>query len=81
MTGVLLLSESHVAIHTWPERAFATADLYTCGGPDGAARPRRAHETLRDALGAKRTELLLVQRSDGTPDGPPLDVADRWEEG
>jgi S-adenosylmethionine decarboxylase proenzyme len=31
VTGVVILAESHLAIHTWPERGFAAVDLFTCG--------------------------------------------------
>ena len=31
VTGVLLLSESHISIHTWPERQFAAIDIFMCG--------------------------------------------------
>lgn len=30
VTGVVLLAESHLAIHTWPERGFVSIDLYVC---------------------------------------------------
>lgn len=31
ITGVLLLAESHISIHTWTEHAFAAADIFVCG--------------------------------------------------
>jgi len=31
VTGVILLAESHISIHTWPEHNLATIDIYTCG--------------------------------------------------
>lgn len=31
VTGVVLLAESHVAIHTWPEHGYAAVDVFTCG--------------------------------------------------
>ena len=36
VTGVVLLAESHISIHTWPENGFAAADIFMCG----AAQPR-----------------------------------------
>jgi S-adenosylmethionine decarboxylase len=33
VTGVVLLAESHVAVHTWPERGVAAVDVFTCGDP------------------------------------------------
>src|SRR6185369_16766088 len=34
VTGVLLLAESHVAVHTWPERGVVTLDVYVCNVHD-----------------------------------------------
>ena len=45
VSGVLIIAESHITIHTWPEHGFAAADVFTCGGP----LPSRA---VADALGA-----------------------------
>ena len=50
VTGILSLRESHLAIHTWPERQFAAADLFSCGFID----PWPAYVALEKALGAKR---------------------------
>lgn len=33
VTGVVLLAESHLAIHTWPEHDYAALDVFTCGDP------------------------------------------------
>lgn len=58
VSGVLLLLESHLSIHTWPEAGYAAVDLYTCGRCD----PEAAHRVLADGLGASRTETMLVDR-------------------
>ncbi|WP_354237441.1 adenosylmethionine decarboxylase [Bacillus oleivorans] len=34
VTGVIVLSTSHISIHTWPEHRYASIDLYTCGNPN-----------------------------------------------
>lgn len=36
VTGVIVLSESHISIHTWPERNFAAVDIFTCGNEGNA---------------------------------------------
>ncbi|WP_299936783.1 adenosylmethionine decarboxylase [uncultured Pelagimonas sp.] len=36
-TGVALLAESHISIHTWPEHGFAAIDIFMCGDCDPAA--------------------------------------------
>jgi S-adenosylmethionine decarboxylase len=59
ITGVVLLAESHVAVHTWPERGVVTLDVYVCNlGADNSAAAR----ALLDALiAAFRPELVLRQ--------------------
>ena len=34
MSGVVVLAESHISIHTWPERNFAAIDIFMCGACD-----------------------------------------------
>jgi S-adenosylmethionine decarboxylase proenzyme len=47
VTGVVLLAESHLAVHTWPERSGVTLDVYVCNlGEDNSAR---AEALLRPA--------------------------------
>ena len=58
VSGVLLIAESHVSIHTWPEAGYAAVDFYTCGDCD----PLRAHEVLLARLGARSSEVMLVTR-------------------
>jgi S-adenosylmethionine decarboxylase proenzyme len=58
VTGFLLLEESHLSIHTWPERGYAAIDLYTCGAGD----PQLAVGALTDALACGKLELVRVER-------------------
>src|SRR5689334_6323221 len=37
VTGVLVLAQSHLSVHTWPERGLASVDLLSCGDVDGHA--------------------------------------------
>jgi len=46
VTGVLLLKESHISIHTWPEHGFAAVDVFMCG----ECRPETAIDILREAM-------------------------------
>ena len=32
LTGIILLAESHISVHTWPEKGEARLDVFTCGG-------------------------------------------------
>jgi|SRR5271169_4155598 len=54
VSGVVVISESHLTIHTWPERGEAAVDLFTCGD---ASRARAAVQALAKALGAERTRI------------------------
>jgi S-adenosylmethionine decarboxylase len=54
VSGVVVISESHLTIHTWPERGEAAVDLFTCGD---ASRARTAVRALATALGAERTRI------------------------
>ena len=54
VTGLALLAESHISIHTWPENGYAAVDVFTCGDH---TMPERACDVLRCALGAQRHQL------------------------
>jgi S-adenosylmethionine decarboxylase len=47
VTGVALLAESHISIHTWPERRYAAIDIFMCGR---SSDPQKALDALRDSL-------------------------------
>ena len=49
VTGMLLLRESHISIHPWPEHRFAAVDLFMCG----ETKPELAADYLAEALGAE----------------------------
>ena len=59
VTALALLAESHISIHTWPELAYAAADIFTCGNK---AMPERAAEYLTKALRAGRHTVKRVKR-------------------
>jgi S-adenosylmethionine decarboxylase proenzyme len=51
VTGAVVLAESHLAVHTWPERDGATLDVYVCNyTADNSAKAERVYQTLIDAL-------------------------------
>ena len=59
VTGVVLLAESHISIHTWPECGFAAVDIFMCG----AARPQLALDAIKEALQAPHCQLQSVRRA------------------
>ncbi len=58
VSGIVVLAESHIAIHTWPERGYAAADVFMCGACD----PHRAVAVLREALAPGRVEISEHRR-------------------
>ena len=59
VTGLALLAESHISIHTWPESGYAAVDVFTCGDH---TMPEQACETLCTELQAKRHALKSFLR-------------------
>ncbi|NLB64813.1 MAG: S-adenosylmethionine decarboxylase proenzyme, partial [Fibrobacter sp.] len=51
VSGVVVISESHLAIHTWPELDFAAVDIFTCGSK---VNPWVSYEFLKEHLAAKQ---------------------------
>ena len=58
VTGVLLLAESHISIHTWPEFGFAAADIFMCG----LAAPNLALDVIERALQPEQRDIKTIQR-------------------
>lgn len=58
ISGVVVVQESHLSIHTWPEHGYAAVDFYTCGDCD----PLLAHEVLQKGLQAKQYETMVLCR-------------------
>jgi S-adenosylmethionine decarboxylase len=68
ITGVVLLAESHVAVHTWPELAAVTLDVYVCNhGADNSARARAVMDALTAMFGARRVERHALRRGGAQP--------------
>jgi S-adenosylmethionine decarboxylase len=71
VTGVLLLAESHISIHTWPEFGFAAADIFMCGD----AAPQLALELIERALRPSgRTVRTIARGAPGSPTAARPDI-------
>jgi S-adenosylmethionine decarboxylase len=62
VSGTLLIAESHLSVHTWPEAGYVAVDIFTCGGLD----PRPGFRFLLEALGARTSRMHELVR--GLPD-------------
>ncbi|XRO75595.1 adenosylmethionine decarboxylase [Methanocaldococcus sp. 28A] len=58
-TGVAVLAESHISIHTWPELGYAAMDIFTCGAH---VEPAKAIPIIKEFLKPKHIEILDLKR-------------------
>ena len=59
VTGLALLAESHISIHTWPEAGYAAVDVFTCGDH---TMPEKACAVLSEELGSGHQSLRSFRR-------------------
>jgi S-adenosylmethionine decarboxylase len=59
VTGLALLAESHISIHTWPESGYAAVDVFTCGDH---TMPERACQVLIEELQSGHHKLTSFRR-------------------
>jgi len=59
ISGVVVIAESHLCIHTWPEYGYAAADIFTCGT---SVQPEKAAELLVEKLGARKHSIQEIPR-------------------
>lgn len=63
VTGVILLAESHVAIHTWPEHRFVSLDIYVCHfSADNTAKAERLLQDLIRLFDSKQPNIYRQAR-------------------
>ena len=58
VTSIVLLSESHISIHTWPEKGLATCDIFTCG----TCIPENGIVIFKEKFKATETNSLVFDR-------------------
>lgn len=58
VSGVAILAESHISIHTWPERDYAALDVFMCG----ACNPHNSLPILKAAFAAKSVTVNETRR-------------------
>jgi S-adenosylmethionine decarboxylase proenzyme len=65
VSGVVVIAESHLFIHTWPEYGYAAADIFTCGN---SVQPEVAAQILLRKLNSKNHSMVEMRR--GILDSP-----------
>jgi len=59
VSGVVVIAESHMSIHTWPEYNYAAVDFFTCGQ---TVDPYEAHNYLTEMLGSTGARVNEIKR-------------------
>ncbi len=59
VSGVVIIAESHFAIHTWPELGYAAVDIFTCGDK---CNPLTAYNFLKEKFHSKRAHFTRLKR-------------------
>lgn len=72
VSGVVIISESHLTIHSFPEHGYASVDVYTCGD---RIDPQEATDWITKELGSKKREIVSIPRGLGS-----IRIEDRKEE-
>jgi len=79
ISGVVVIAESHFAIHTWPEFRYAAVDIFTCGDE---VDPWKAHDYIKRQLRADSVSTVEMRRGELDPKNgslfprPPLVLTD-----
>ncbi|VAW56016.1 S-adenosylmethionine decarboxylase proenzyme, prokaryotic class 1B [hydrothermal vent metagenome] len=64
ISGVAVLAESHISVHTWPERQYAAFDVFMCG----SATPHNAIEHLETTFKATKINVQEILRGCNAPE-------------
>ena len=59
VSGVVVIAESHLTVHTWPEYGYAAVDIFTCGEQ---IDPQHAADFIQKALQSDRCDVPLLKR-------------------
>ena len=60
-SGIILIAESHISVHTWPENGFVAVDIFTSGT---RMQPQVAIDILETAFKAERVDVVCIERGD-----------------
>jgi len=66
ISGVAVLAESHISVHTWPERSYAAFDIFMCGD----TKPENGVDILKQAFSPQSSKIREILRGSEPPEGP-----------
>ncbi|BDU50868.1 adenosylmethionine decarboxylase [Haliovirga abyssi] len=61
VSGAVIIAESHITIHTWPEYGYAAVDIFTCGEE---VEPYKAYEYLKEKFNSKSVNIKELNRGE-----------------
>lgn len=67
VSGVVVIAESHLSIHTWPEYQYAAVDIFTCGN---SIEPEQAVRHIADSFNCPHPSIVEVKRGFISGSGP-----------
>ena len=77
VSGVVIVAESHISVHTWPEEGYAALDVYTCGEK---ADPENAVDYILEKFRAQYAHVSEVKRGIKEEEGTFTHMILTWEE-
>lgn len=77
VSGVVIVAESHISVHTWPEEGYAALDVYTCGEK---ADPEKAVDYILEQFKAQYAHVSEVKRGIKEEEGTFTHMILTWEE-
>ncbi|EHR79561.1 S-adenosylmethionine decarboxylase [Thermococcus litoralis DSM 5473] len=77
VSGVVIVAESHISVHTWPEEGYAALDVYTCGEK---ADPEKAVDYILEKFKAQYAHVSEVKRGIKEEEGTFTHMVLTWEE-
>jgi S-adenosylmethionine decarboxylase proenzyme len=72
LSGVVVIAESHIAIHSWPEYKCASVDIFTCSSQ---MNPSAAIDYLKQAFKAQKVDVKVISRGKVSGPSPKQDLA------
>jgi len=77
VSGMVVVSGSHISIHTWPEKGYAAIDVYTC---DPDSKPEETVRYILEKIGASYAHITEIERGIEDEDGTYTHTILSWDE-